>query len=67
MADDGIEELRPATREELVEGLSFAMRYRGRKRADDAQAASFMARIAAERLSDYLHQCLVSNCSAPVT
>jgi hypothetical protein len=52
MADDGGEELRPATREELIEDLSFAMRYRGRRRVHDAD--SLMARIAAERLADWL-------------
>ena len=56
MADDGAEELTPATREELVEGLSFAMRYRGRRRVRDDHADGFMARIAAERLVDWLHQ-----------
>lgn len=56
MSDDGGEELRPATRDELVHGLAFAMRYQGRKRANDAHADGFMARIAAERLADYLHQ-----------
>ncbi len=56
MPGDSGEELRPATREELLEGLSFAMRYNGRKRVNDAHADGFMARIAAERLVDYLHQ-----------
>jgi hypothetical protein len=56
MADDGGEELTPATREELVEGLSFAMRYQGRRRVRDDHADSFMSRVAAERLVDHLRQ-----------
>ncbi len=55
MPEDG-EELRPATREELVEDLSFAMRFKGRRRVNNAEADSFMARVAAERLADHLHQ-----------
>ncbi len=55
MAQDSSEELTPATGEELVHGLAFAMRYQGRKRVHDAEADSFMARVAAERLTDYLH------------
>ena len=54
MADDA-EELRPATREELIEGLSFALRYQGRRRVRDADVDSFMGRAAAERLVDWLH------------
>ena len=54
MAEDGAEELTPATREELVEGLAFAMRYKGRRRVHGDLADSFMARIAAERLVDWL-------------
>ncbi len=42
-SDDGGEELRPATRKELVEDLSFAIRYKGRKRVNHADADSFMA------------------------
>lgn len=53
--NDG-DKLRPATREELVEGLSFAMRHQGRKRVRDDHADSFMGRVAAERLTDFLHQ-----------
>ncbi len=56
MADDEGETLRPATREEVVEDLSFAMRYQSRKRVRDDHADSFMARIAAERLADHLKQ-----------
>lgn len=55
MLGDG-EKLTPATREELVEGLSSAMRYQGRRRVRDDHADGFMAWIAAERLVDYLHQ-----------
>ncbi len=53
--NDG-DELRPATREELVEGLAFAMRHQGRKRVRDDHADSFMSRVAAERLTDYMDQ-----------
>jgi hypothetical protein len=53
MPDD--EDLRPATREEVVEGLSFAMRYKGRQRVRDDHADGFMSRVAAERLADHLH------------
>jgi hypothetical protein len=59
MADHGGEELRPATREELVESLSFAMRFQGCRRVHNAD--SLMARIAAERpplpaISDAAHR-----------
>lgn len=54
MADGG-EELRPATREELLDSLAFAMRYQGRRRVRDDHADSFMARVAAERLAEHLH------------
>jgi hypothetical protein len=46
--------LRPATADEIVETLSFALRYHGRKRvyhADDV-----MARITAERLVQHLRE-----------
>ncbi len=54
MPDDG-EELRPAIRQELMDSLAFAMRYQGRRRMHNAEADSFMAHIAAERLADHLH------------
>jgi hypothetical protein len=44
--------LRPATPDEIAETLSFALRYRGRKRVHDADDA--MARITAERLVRHL-------------
>ena len=50
MAQD--DDLSPATREELISSLSFALRLAGRKRTH--QADEFMARIAAEHLVDYL-------------
>ena len=51
MPDDAGQELRPATREELMESLAHAMRYQGRRRVRDDHAGSFMARIAAEHLA----------------
>jgi len=46
------EKLSPATREELISSLSFALRFAGRKRVHKAD--DFMARIAAEHLVDHL-------------
>jgi hypothetical protein len=43
--------LRPATRDELTQSRSFALRYNGRKRAHDADET--MARITAERLVEH--------------
>lgn len=43
---------RPATTEEVVQTLSFALRYQGRKRIHNADEA--MARITAERLAEHL-------------
>ena len=50
MAQD--EDLSPATREEVISSLSFALRFSGRKRTH--QADDIMARIAAEHLADHL-------------
>ncbi len=50
MAQD--EKLSPATREEVIGSLSFALRFAGRKRTH--QSDDFMARIAAEHLADHL-------------
>ncbi len=50
MAQD--EKLSPATREEVISSLSFALRFAGRKRVHNAD--DFMARIAAEHLADHL-------------
>ena len=50
MAQD--EKLSPATREEVISSLSFALRFAGRKRTH--QADDIMARIAAEHLADHL-------------
>ncbi len=44
--------LRPATRDELTQSLSFALRYNGKKRTRDAEET--MARITAERLVEHL-------------
>jgi hypothetical protein len=46
--------LRPATRHELTQSLSFALRLNGRKRAHDADET--MARITAERLVEHREQ-----------
>lgn len=54
MAGTNAEELRPATQEEVMESLAYALRYRGRKRVRDVDSDSFMARIAAERLAEHL-------------
>ena len=54
MPDDG-EELIPAAREELVEGLSSALRCQGRKRVRGADVNSFVGWAAAERPVDWLH------------
>jgi len=44
--------LRPATRDEIMQSLSFALRFNGRKRVHDADEV--MARITAERLVEHL-------------
>jgi hypothetical protein len=46
--------LRPATRDELPQSLSFALRFNGRKRVYDAD--ELMAQIMAERLVEYLER-----------
>jgi hypothetical protein len=46
--------LRPATRDELTQSLSFALRFSGRKRVHDADET--MARITAERLVGHLER-----------
>jgi hypothetical protein len=45
-------DLRPTTADEITQTLSFALRYRGRKRVHDAD--DVMARITAERLVRHL-------------
>jgi hypothetical protein len=45
-------QLRPATVDEITQTLSFALRFRGRKRVHDADDA--MGRITAERLIQHL-------------
>ena len=54
MSDDEKRELRLATREEVEESISFALRYNGRKRVRHADDA--MARIASEHLLDHLER-----------
>ncbi len=49
---DEPDQLRPATPDEIVETLAFALRYEGRRRVRHAD--SFMARVAAERLVEHL-------------
>ena len=46
--------LRPATRDELMQSLSFALQFNGRKRVHDAD--ELMARITAERLVEHLER-----------
>jgi hypothetical protein len=46
--------LRPATRDELTQSLSFALRFSGRKRVHDADET--MAQITAERLVEHLER-----------
>jgi hypothetical protein len=50
MADDT--QLRAATPDEVVETLAFALRYKGRKRVQDAD--EMVARITADRLVQHL-------------
>jgi len=47
-------ELRPATRDELAQSLSFALRFNGRKRVHGAD--EIMAQITAERLIEHLER-----------
>jgi hypothetical protein len=46
--------LRPATRDELAQSLSFALRFNGRKRVHGAD--EIMANITAERLIEHLER-----------
>jgi hypothetical protein len=46
--------LRQATRDELTQSLTFALRFNGRKRVHDAD--EIMARITAERLVEHLER-----------
>jgi hypothetical protein len=46
--------LRPATSDEIADALSFALRYRGRKRVSHAD--DMMARITADRLVQHLKE-----------
>ena len=57
MADDDppLPPLRRASDAEVVEALSFGLRFDGRK--PFAQASSLMARITAEHLTKHLRQC----------
>ena len=50
MADD----LQPATPDELVDALAFALRFRGRKRVHNGD--EIMAHIVAERLAEHLER-----------
>ena len=47
-------DLRPATRDELTQSLSFALPFNGRERTHDANEV--MARITAERLVEHLER-----------
>ena len=46
------QQLRPAKPDDIAEAIAFALRYRGRKRVNDA--GEMMARIVAERLVEAL-------------
>jgi len=46
--------LRPATRDEITQSLSFALRFNGRKRVHDADEVK--AQITAERSVEYLER-----------
>jgi len=46
--------LHPASRDELTQSLSFALRFNGRKRVHDAD--EMMARVIAERLVEHLER-----------
>jgi hypothetical protein len=46
--------LRPATRDELTQSLSFALRFNSRRRVHDAD--ELMAQITAERLVEHLER-----------
>ena len=48
-------ELRPATREEIAEALSFALRFNGRR--PFPQSNSMMAEITAAHLVEHLLRC----------
>ncbi len=52
MTDTPTPPQRPATEDELIESLAFALRYEGRKRVHHAD--DMMARITAERLVRHL-------------
>lgn len=47
--------LRPATREEIADALSFALRFDGRR--PFTQSVSLMARITADHLVEHLERC----------
>jgi hypothetical protein len=51
---DAPDRLTPATSDDLVDALAFALRFDDRKRKHDA--GEFMARIVAKRLVDHLEQ-----------
>ncbi len=54
MTDNDGERLRPATRDELMDSLAYAMRYRNGRRVRDDHAEGFMSRLAAECLAEHL-------------
>jgi hypothetical protein len=53
---------RTATRDEITQSLSFALRFNGRKRAHDADET--MARITAERLVEHLERSDIRSCTS---
>ncbi|MBS0642857.1 MAG: hypothetical protein JSS43_23575 [Proteobacteria bacterium] len=54
MSDPAPPRLTPATDEDLIQALAFALSYSGRRRTH--QGDELMARIAAERLVEYLQK-----------
>ena len=55
-------ELRPATRDELAQSLSFALRFDGRRRVHGAD--EIMANITAERLIEHLERSGYVSCTS---
>ncbi len=57
-------QMRPATRDEVVQALAYGLRFEGRRRAHHAD--ELMARIAAEKLADYLSRSNLIVMNGPV-
>lgn len=50
-----VDELKPASADDVADALAFALRYSGRKRVNDF--AEIMAAIVAKRLVEHLERC----------